>query len=115
MQVALVEEPGRLGDLGDGDAALEHLTRDADPLSELEAMRRHAIRSTEAPGQAVAADTRGALELSERDIGSQLVLQELAGAPKRRITTGRAAAIGARLRVVADIVQPVGEQALAFQ
>jgi hypothetical protein len=49
MQVALVEEPGRLGDLGDGDGALEHLPRDADPLGEPEAMRRHVTeRSSQA-------------------------------------------------------------------
>jgi hypothetical protein len=41
VQVALIEESGRLRDLGDGNPALEHPPRDSDPVGELEAMRRH--------------------------------------------------------------------------
>jgi len=115
VEVALVEEPGRLRGLGDGNAALEHLPRDSKAVGELEAVRRHVVGSTEQPRQAVAADTSGALELTERDVVGQLVVQELAGASKRGITSGAAAPVVEMLWTVADVAQPVGEQGLALK
>ena len=35
VQVALIEEPGRLRDLSDGNPALKHPPRDSDPVAEL--------------------------------------------------------------------------------
>jgi hypothetical protein len=49
VQVALVEEPRRLRHLGDTDPALEHPPRDPDPVGELEAVRRHAVRRAKQP------------------------------------------------------------------
>ena len=49
MQVALVEEPGRLRHLGDGNPALEHPPRVSDAVGELEAVRRHAVRRAKQP------------------------------------------------------------------
>jgi hypothetical protein len=83
-EVALIEDAGRLRDLRDRGAALEHPSREPDPLDELEAVGRHSERRPEQPRQAVAADAGRPLELIVRDVGRELVVQQLARASERR-------------------------------
>jgi hypothetical protein len=50
VKMALVEEPGRLRDLGDRHPALEHPAGGPDPMGKLETMRRDAECRAEEPG-----------------------------------------------------------------
>jgi hypothetical protein len=45
----MVEEPGRLRDVGNCNPALEHPPCDSDAVGELEAVRRHPVGSAEHP------------------------------------------------------------------
>jgi len=85
VQVALVEEAGALGDLGRREAAFEQVAGEADALREREAVRRQSVGGAEQAGQAVAADAGFVGQLREREVGGEVVVEQLAGSAQRGV------------------------------
>ena len=88
VQVALVEEAGLCGDLGGRTAALQQSPRGAQALREDEPMRRNAVRGSEQPREAMAADAARRCHLGERQVAGEVVAEQ---ARTRAAAPGRAA------------------------